>query len=653
MRKTLICLLLVALLATGLFTLSACEDKGDLWITSAEITAVLDENGTLTVDETWNVKTTSDEGYRNLYRTIATYDEKFGRNAEFFFLGAKNPATGKDYPVEASIRDMESNYEYNVSRYKNTSYVINTSSGKYEIGVILPKFSDGDTVKVTFSYLFKDFAGSYADIAELDWKPYSSAFEMYIEKLTMKVTMPSSVDYADLDNTFAWLHCTAESNLTLQNNVMTVTANKIAAGTDVGVHSLVPTSAFTELNKTSSANKKAALIAQEDEWQAAYLKEQRLLAALGIVDIIGSILLVVVALVIIALSHYFGPYRNKNKEYLREIPAGWTAAGMGEFFYYYKGGAQKHSGAILSATMLDLARRDYIDIVPDNKENYLIEVKAVPQAMKDDLRDFELELMSLLSRVQESNAGKAFSMKYFEKFAKNNVVSVDKTMRSFMTKAKSTFSRAKYVGKKNSWQSVGVFFGLFSFLCAVLAFSVLSKYFAYLFYGGAIAGLLSVFGVYRIPRLTKEGEAIHAQTIALRDYMLDFSNLKEYDVPQLMLWEEYLVYATMMGISEKVIKNLKLVYKELSDPHYDSVYYRRGYLYTYMYLASRPGIGGASVFDLGNHMQTAIRNANAFAAAQQLAKSGKSGFGGGFGGHGGGGFSGGGGFGGGGGGGRH
>ena len=99
MRKSLICLLLVALLATGLFTLSACEDKGDLWITSAEITAVLDENGTLTVDETWNVKTSSDEGYRNLYRTITTYDEKFGKNAEFVFLGAKNPATGKDYPV--------------------------------------------------------------------------------------------------------------------------------------------------------------------------------------------------------------------------------------------------------------------------------------------------------------------------------------------------------------------------------------------------------------------------------------------------------------------------------------------------------------------------------------------------------------------------
>ncbi|MBO4539828.1 MAG: DUF2207 domain-containing protein [Clostridia bacterium] len=654
MKKTLICFLLIAIFVIGLFTLSACTDTGDLWITSAEISAVLDENGTLTVDETWNVKTTSEEGYRNLYRTIATYDEKFGRTSEFVFGGAKNPVTGKTYPVEDAVRNMENeqSYEYNVSHYQNTSYAIGNSSGNYEIGVILPKLTRGDTTTVTFSYLFKDFAGSYADIAELDWKPYSSDFQMFIEKLTMTITMPASVNYADESNTFAWLHCTAESNLSLQNNVMTITASSIAAGTGVGVHSLVPTSSFTGLNKTSVANKKAALLEQEDEWQAAYLKQQHLLAVLGIVDIIGSISLVVIALILVVLSRRFGPYRNKNKEYLREIPEDWTAAGMGEFFYYYKGGAQKHAGAILSATMLDLARRDYLDIIPDEKENYLIEVCAVPQAKKDDLRNFEKDLMILLSKVQESNGGNAFSMKYFEKFAKKNVSFVDKTMRAFMQKAGAKFIRSKYVGKYNFWYVICILFGLFSFLCAVLAFTALGKYFAYLFYGGAIAGFLTVFGSFKTPKLTPEGEKIHAQTIALRDYMLDFSNLREYDVPQLKLWEEYLVYATMMGISEKVVKQLKLVYKELQTPNFDSSYYRRGYLYSYIFLSSRTNFGGKPAFDLGNHMQSAIRNANAFASAQQMAKNSK-GFGGGFGGHGGGGFSGGGGFGGGGGGGRH
>lgn len=648
MKKIIVCVLLVAVLAAGLFTLSACTEKGDLWINSAEITAVLDENGTLTVKETWRVKTSSDEGYRNLYREIDTFDEKFGKASEFVFLGAKN--ANVDYPIESSVKNMDDDYEYNVSHYKNKSYVIQNGS-KYEIGVIIPRISSGDTATVTFSYLYNNFAGAYADVAELDWKPFSSSFSMYIDKLTMTITMPAAVDYADQENTFAWLHCTAESEIALNKNVISVTANKIPAGTDVGVHSLVSTSAFSSLNKTSSESKKSTLIAQEDAWQIEYEKQQRLLAVLGIVDIVGSVFLILCAVALALLSHRFGPYRNKNKEYLREIPDGWTAAGMGEFFYYYKGGAARHSGALLSATMLDLARRDYLDILPDKKNDYLIGVRAVPQAQKDDLRDFEYELMVLLSKVQESCGG-AFSMKQFEAYAKKNITVVNRQTQAFLKKASAGFNRAKYVSKNNRWQSVGALFGFFCFLIAAISFVFLSRFFAYLVYGGALAGIISFFGIYRIPKLTPEGDKIHAQTIALRDYMLDFSNLKEYDVPQLVLWEEYLVYATMMGISEKVVKNLKLVYKELQDPHFTGMDYSRGYFFTYMYLASRPHVG-ASAFDLGNHMQTAIRNANAFSHAQQLMKnSGGGGFGG-FGGHGGGGFSGGGGFGGGGGGGRH
>lgn len=651
MKKIIVCVLLVAVLAAGLFTLSSCTQKGDLWINSAEISAVLDKNGTLTVTETWHVKTSSEEGYRNLYRKINPFDEKFGTSCNFVFLGAENPDDNLSYPIESDVENMDGDYEYNVSHYKNKSYVIQDGT-EYEIGVIIPRLESGDSTTVTFSYLFEDFAGSYADVAELDWKPFSSSFSMYIKNLTMTIAMPDSVDYSDWENTFAWLHCTAASELTLHKNVITVTAEKIPAGTDVGVHSLVPTSSFTNLKKTSSANKKSAIIAQEDAWQIEYEKQQRLLAILDVVDIVASLLLVLFSVILVVLSHYFGPYRNKNKEYLREIPSSWTAAGMGEFFYHYKGGAARHTGALLSATMLDLARRDYLDILPDKKQSYLIGVRAVPQAQKDDLRNFEYELMVLLSKVQDSCGG-AFSMKQFENYAKKNITFVNRQTQAFLKKASAGFNRAKYVSSFCRWHVAGIFFGLFCFLAAFLSVAVFSQYFAFLFFGGAVAGLVSVFGSFKIPKLTPEGEKIHAQTIALRDYMLDFSNLKEYDVPQLVLWEEYLVYATMMGISEKVVKKLKLVYKELQDPHLTGWDYSRGYFFTYMYLASRPHVG-APAFDLGKSMQTSLRNANAFSHAQRLMSNGGNGGGfGGFGGHGGGGFFGGGGFGGGGGGGRH
>lgn len=644
----------------GLMTFSGCEDTGDLWLTKADVVATLSENGALIVAETWNVKTTDSEGYRNLYRTLDLRDSKFNQSSKFTLISVYNESAKKEFPINSNITSMsDDDYEKNVTRYKGYSYVVQNSSYVYEIGAILPSaISSGDTVSITFTYLIEDFAGSYADVAEFDWKPYSTDFKMYISDLSVKVTMPSSVDYSDIDNTYAWLHCSAESNVSLNGNVITVTAKKVPAGTDVGIHSLVPTSSFNELKKTSSESKKTALIAQEDQWQREYEKEQRLLAILGIVDIIASIAFVLIAIALAVLSHVFGRYRQTDRTYLREIPSNWTAAEMGEFFYWYRGGMRKHSGAVLSATMLDLARRDYLDILPDTKEKYRIEVKAVPEAKKEDLRNFEKELMILLSEVQQKNGNKPFTMKQFETFAKGNITFVNKHINKFIQYACATFKKGKYEGEKKFLQKVGPVIGVLMIAVGMISFFFLSKYFFYLLFGGWIGGIILLLGSYKITPLKKDGDAIHDKTLSLRNYMLDFSNLKEYDVPQLILWEEYLVYATMMGISKKVTKKLKLVYKELQQPtNYDATYYRRGYIYTYFYLASRPRtmVGSARMFDLGKSMQTAVRNANAFTRAQQISNSARNGGFGGFGGggHGGGGFSGGGGFGGGGGGGRH
>ena len=123
MKKFVSILLPIILCVVGLLTLSSCTDKGDLWIEEATIDAVVNENGDLIVSERWDVKTSSSEGYRNLYRTINTYDSKFKKASELVFSGAENNDTGKAFPVEEKITDMESDsaYEYNVSHYKNTS----------------------------------------------------------------------------------------------------------------------------------------------------------------------------------------------------------------------------------------------------------------------------------------------------------------------------------------------------------------------------------------------------------------------------------------------------------------------------------------------------------------------------------------------------
>ena len=69
----------------------------------------------------------------------------------------------------------------------------------------------------------------------------------------------------------------------------------------------------------------------------------------------------------------------------------------------------------------------------------------------------------------------------------------------------------------------------------------------------------------KISRLTQKGIDEREKWVGLKKYMEDFSLLNEKEIPALELWEEYLVYATVFGIADKVIKQLKIVYPEINE----------------------------------------------------------------------------------------
>lgn len=83
-------------------------------------------------------------------------------------------------------------------------------------------------------------------------------------------------------------------------------------------------------------------------------------------------------------------------------------------------------------------------------------------------------------------------------------------------------------------------------------------------------------------RLTQKGINEQEKWRALKRYMEEFSLLNEREVPELVLWEKYLVYATAFGIADKVLEQLKIKYPELIDENY---MISNGY--TYMYMMNR------------------------------------------------------------------
>lgn len=58
-------------------------------------------------------------------------------------------------------------------------------------------------------------------------------------------------------------------------------------------------------------------------------------------------------------------------------------------------------------------------------------------------------------------------------------------------------------------------------------------------------------------RLTDEGQANARRVLGLRKFLKDFTLVKERSVPEVTLWREYLVFAALYGIADKVAKELK------------------------------------------------------------------------------------------------
>lgn len=66
----------------------------------------------------------------------------------------------------------------------------------------------------------------------------------------------------------------------------------------------------------------------------------------------------------------------------------------------------------------------------------------------------------------------------------------------------------------------------------------------------------------RIKDLSEKGKEELSEIMGLKKYLEEFTLIAERGIAETVIWKEYLIYATLFGISERVIKQLEKVYPE-------------------------------------------------------------------------------------------
>lgn len=617
--------ILIFLVAILTLVFGVNVEARDTHLKKLDFNIVLHENGDMTVTETWDVSFS--ENQHNVgFKTI---DLK-GLAGEIIDIRVSQGATEFTY-AEYGEKVHDPDYKGQVGTFSTHVY-------KNELWIEW-YINEYDTNKTyTISYRITDAVTVYNDTAELYWQFLGTNFSMNIKKVTGKITIPQG---ANEENFRVWAHGPLNGTIKRDGTDLCIFEVKnFRAGDMLEVRLAVPVEVFPDSSNTVNKDYLDTILEEEQKYADEANARRKRLMIIGIIDLGVGVLALGFGIVVSILLNI--KYKRHavvdDVEYFRDLPDKTLTPAQASHLYFFYNQAKRNRGNVVSATILELARRKFIyfeEVVEKEKPDLGIYLSQ--DSPEEEINDLPQDLKSIYELVRDACKEDGYvTLKGLEKYISRNAYRVKGQIDTMEASSKMEFERRNYLDSKS--ESVRNIVMVVSFLVLFAAFliMIISNFFVlYAPIGLIIGSVISLISSFGILRLNEEGEQQFVYWNAFGKFIEDFSMMKEYEVPKLVMWEEYMVYAAMMGKAEKAAKQIRTVYKELQDPQYYNTHRSSSYLYYFMYLNSTRG---ASFNTFGSVAKTFDNiNNSATRLSQSKNVSSGRGFGGGFSGGGGGG----------------
>lgn len=615
------------------FVFQTVSYAGEQSLNSLYYDVQLNEDGSMEVVETWDIEVSETNTlFKDFYLDESQY-------AEITNVKVKDLDTQQDF----TQIDEEM---YHVT--KGCYYGLPISGGKFEIawGVGLENASDKRRYEI--SYTVEDVVTVYEDCSELYWMFVGDDNAVPAEKVTGKITLPSAVQ--NMEQLRVWAHGPLNGQIDrISEDTVTFEVKGLKPNTMLEVRLAVEEPIFYASTKIMPTEKLESILEEETNWaNEANLQREELKQKRKIIYVVAGVLFFVFVMKIVRYAKQLKKVRKEKYQvdigkYFREIPREKEATPAEAAFLYYArknhfGNHDSHVSAIFSATLLQLCLKGYMSFEKEGKKDVRItQLKKLSEASQ--LKESEKIVLEIIEKVSQ---GASVTIKEIEKYAKKNYDEFGTLMDELRNCCKT--AHLKLGNYDSNMDKVAAKYNIkfLLFIVIMIALPIIMV--------GTLAELLSVIEIMvlagvlmgeclvnsmllgkianAIPVLTEQGEVERQEWQGLGQYMEDFSLLKEREIPDLILWEKYLVYATAFGISDKVVDQLKVVYPEMEQINGDG--------YAYLYLMNSSYFGGNFVKDFNNGVDKVYTSYKSAYDAAHSASSSGSGFGGGFSGGGGG-----------------
>ena len=580
-----IVLVLIFMILNIILLSPKAQASGNLYLNKLEFYANINSDGSMNVTEIWDIDISNTN---TLYKTFKTDREKYSGIQNVEVIEITNGQNKKLNKTNELLWHLD----------KDSYYGLKNDNGDFEIAWGVGLDNGKETRKYKISYKVNDVISKYNDYAELYWQFIGTDFEIDAKKLTGTIILPGKVK--NKEDIKVWGH-TEDLNgeiYATDLDKIEFEINNFRTGRYVEIRTLFPTELINSTNKVYNKEILSTVINEETRWTDEANKKRRQSEIINLV-ITLSVILVSIALSIYSIkkSIILSKEVKENKKYkptydgkyFRDIPR--ENATPAQALHIYKesitGFSDNDIGKIISATLLDLNLKKYINF---NLEKENKKEKITIEILNDNIEKLSLDEKVVFEFIQKACKDKKKVTvkeleKYIEKLENGKIIGLKAELNHYTKKelAKEKIYDLEEEKKYKKYTSENSLCVIIIFIAIMGVFILLQQaniigiaMLVMLIICEIIAMVINIKSINKINVYTQKGIDEKKQWRDLKKYMEDFSRLNEREIPEIIIWEKFLVFATVFNIADKVLEQLKIVYpnieKKLSINNYGYMY---------------------------------------------------------------------------------
>lgn len=518
------------------------------------------------------------DGVYKGYKTSIRYKS----NGLSKFDGSKSSFEGSDIYNASALTNVKvydvkfTTTDFSVINKKNKEFVLVNSAKKGDYGVYTKtKNSEGVDIMSyqpssyarasLITYTLKDLVVVHNDIAEIAHDFIGTDYAEEINNLIIRINLPSSskelriFSHGPLNG----------NNRIIDDKSVEITYKRLPKNNPVDARVVFDKSLVPKATKKSNADGLNKILEVEKE-RANYAnklresarKREKMLQTLAI---IMEILLGIWLIGLIAIVYKF--YNKNDKEYrsefdgkyFRDFPEEYTPSTVSYLMN------KSINNLSFNAGILDLIRKKAITIEEvtidkkglfKNKQQKDYKLSRNMNFNLDTLSTSEKKLFNLLiGTVGNGDYVILGDMKEFSKDydnAKRLISGYDSWRYACESEAETEEFYENTKKEKTNCILYSLIFIPITFLALLCGSNMGRVLLMDLF------GILAIIYFSSATKRTKKGNEQYHKWKGLKNFIADFGRLDEKDLPEIKLWERYLVYATMFGLAVKVQNAMKM-----------------------------------------------------------------------------------------------